>query len=172
MKKGIGPYGLGAPKAVGKQITKDKIIKGAKEVGKFIISPGAYVAGKVIAQITGSKGTGATTPKRLPTLIKVPNGKEAIQEAAQEAALLGKPMMRGKKMGMKAEKRQLKRKQEKPVVKPKTGGLTKLKPAMPKADVNLQKLRPSKPKPQSKVAKPKKVKIKVKNNKTKIKIKN
>ena len=182
MRKGIGPYGLGAPKAVGKQITKDKIIKGAKEAGKFISNPGAYVTGKIITQIVGTKGAGATTPKKLPAIIAI-GGKEAMQEAAQEATK--KPskgiadIKKGKGYGkigeggkMMKQKKYLKRKPVEPVNELKRGGLTKLKPATPRADAKLQKLTPAKPKPQSQVAKPKKVKIKVKPNKTKIKIKN
>lgn len=179
MKKGIGPYGLGAPKAVGKQITKDKIIKGAKEAGKFISNPGAYVTGKIITQIAGSKGAGANPELRLPTMIEIggieKGGKEALQENLQtkkpsksitDIKRLGKVMEGG--MMMKQTKH-LKRKPVKQVNKPKTGGLQKLSTAKPKSDAQLQKITPAKPKP--KLVKPKKVKIKVKPNKTKIKIK-
>ena len=168
MKKGIGPYGLGAPKAVGKQISKQKkqISKNFKEAVKFIASPGAYVVDKAMTQIIGSKGTGAVTPKKLPTLIKVPNGKEATQKADR-----GEKIVEGE-IKLAKKKSYLKRKPVKPVNELKRGGLQKLVPATPRTDAKLQKLKPAKPKPQSKVAKPKKVKIKVKINKTKIKIKN
>ncbi len=156
MRKGIGPNNLGAPKGVGKQVSgylKDV----AKTVG---LGGAATVVGKMSKRKSDLK-KGITTGR--------PNRSIRPKEKIAEAEIRGK--------AIKAERPPLDggkaRKPVEPVKELKRGGLQELGKATPRSDAKLDKLGRAKlQKPQSQVAKPKKVKVKVKPNKTKIKIKN